>query len=208
MPMYVFGSDNCLRYKYDVDIKVENKDNSEIKIEKSAENLVGKLGYTVSKVSYSYQLLLIPVHVNGGYCVSLRSIDIDLLPAFNVIIDKRLKEKTCAYDVVFKHEQDHVNVYKDVLKNNVDNVRKSVIDATKNLYPVFVEDLNNISKIESEFAKKIETYKSVEQIKEKIKNKIDEENNKIDTRGDDYKIWRCKDFFEEMKDFYGNVAID
>ena len=36
--------------------------------------------------------------------------------------------------------------------------------------------------------------------------KIKDENEKIDERGDSYYIWKCEDFYKEMKD--KNIVID
>ena len=204
----VMADDNCLRFKYDVDINIKNNIDNNVSIEKSAENLVGRLGYTVSNITYSYQLLMVPVRVADGYCLSLRSIDIDISPKFNIVLDKRLKEKSCAYNIVYQHEQDHKDVYEKVLKDNINNVKSAVIEAIKSVKPVFLKNLDKVNDIEIQVSNNIEKYSSVEKIKEKIKNLIDEENKIIDTRGDDYKIWKCKDFFDEMKDFYGSMTID
>lgn len=202
------ADDNCLRFQYDVDVNVKNNTENNVSVEKSAENLVGKLGYTLSSIAYSYQMLIIPVQVSGGYCLSLRGIDIDVSPKFNIVIDKRLKENSCAYKIVYQHEHDHKDVYEKNLKDNIDNIKNAVVSATKTVKPVFVRDLSAVNDIEMEMSKKIENFADVEKIKEKIKNKTDTENKQIDTRGDDYKIWKCKDFFDEMKDFYNTITID
>ena len=204
----VWASDNCLRFKYDVDVNVKNNNENNVSVEKSTENLIGKLGYTAASIAYSYQLLIIPVQVADGYCLSLRSIDIDVSPKFDIILDKRLKENSCAYKIVYQHEQDHKDVYEKILRDNIGNIKTAVVDATKSVKPVFVKDLSAANDIEIEFSKNIENFVAVQKIKEKIKNLTDTENKKIDTRGDDYKIWKCKDFFDEMKDFYGSMTID
>ncbi len=204
----VMADDNCLRFRYDVDINIKNNTDNNVVVEKSAENLVGRLGYTVSNITYSYQLLMVPVRVENGYCLSLRSIDIDVSPKFNIVLDKRLKENSCAYKIVYQHEQDHKDVYEKILKDNIDNIKSAVIEATKSVKPVFLKNIDKANDVEIEISNKLEKYSEVEKIKEKIKNLTDEENKKIDTRGDDYKIWKCKDFFDEMKEFYGSMTID
>lgn len=200
--------DNCLRFKYDTDVNIINDIENNTKFEKSSENLVGKLGYTQSSIEYGYQVLMIPVRVSDGYCLSLRSIDIKIKPKFNIVLDKRLKEDSCAYKIVYQHEQDHKNVYEKTIKDNIDDVKKAVIEATKSVKPVFIKTLDEANKIEQESVISIEKHKSVEKIKEKIQNIINQENEKIDTRGDDYSIWKCRDFYNEMKDFYETITID
>ena len=200
LPNILFAFD-CSRYIYepDVDVKLNIND---VKIQKSEQELVGKLGYTEPVISYSIlsRNVIIPVH--GGYCVSLRGIDIEIVENFNVVIDKRLKEKSCAYDIVYKHEQDHVNVYKNVIKNNIDNIKKSVTDGLKNFNPVFTSKENDTV----DFVEEINKKDFVKEIKSEIIKKIKDENEKIDERGDSYYIWKCEDFYKEMKD--KNIVID
>ena len=60
------ASDNCLRFRYDVDVNIENNIDNNVSVEKSKEYLVGKLGYTLSNIGYSYKLLIIPVQLSMG----------------------------------------------------------------------------------------------------------------------------------------------
>ena len=208
IPCYGFAVDNCLRFKYNVDVNITNTTDNNTTFEKSSENLVGKLGYTLSNIEYSYQVLMIPIKVTDGYCLSLRSIDVNIKPKFNIVLDKRLKDDSCAYKIVYQHEQDHKNVFEKTIKDNIDNIKKAIIEASKSVKPVFIKDMDAANNVQTESTKSIEKHKSVEKIKEKIQNTIDEENQKIDTRGDDYSIWKCEDFYNEMKDFYESITID
>ena len=47
----VMADDNCLRFRYDVDVNIKNNTDNNVVVEKSAENLVGRLGYTVSNIT-------------------------------------------------------------------------------------------------------------------------------------------------------------
>lgn len=210
VPFASFGYDNCLRFKYDVDVDINNPEKEVVNISSSDEVLVGKLGYTISKIAYEYRLILVPIRVDDGYCVSLRGIDIDVFfPEFKIVIDKRLKPKTCSYDVVLKHEKDHMNVHKKVLNDNIADVKRALVSAVKNaIKPVFVETLDKQDDIQQDMIKKIENYKSVAQIQEKISKVLEEENKKIDTRGDEYEVWKCKEFYEEMLKSGENIRID
>ena len=202
VPISVYGVDNCLRFKYDVDVQVENPDNNDVKIEKSVVNLSGELGYTSAKKSYSYNMLFIPVRVEDGYCVSLRSINLKIHQNFDIVLDKRLKDDSCAYNLVLNHEKDHMNVYTKVLDDNIDKIKDALKKSVKNLYPVFVDDVEKIENIKYDFIQKIEENKFVKKIKEQINDETTKENDKIDTLGDDFELWRCKNYMREMEDFY------
>ena len=199
LPNILFAYD-CSKYKYDVDVDI-NVDYGDVKIEKSEKNLVKKLGYTEEKLSYDISSQIVVIPVNGGNCYSLRGITVDIKEDFQVIIDKRLKENSCAYDIVLKHEQDHVDVYRNIIKNNIENIKKSVSDGLKNF--------NTVVKKEEEgnFSKKISESDFVKNIMDDIKNKFDDENKKIDERGDTYYIWKCDDFYQEMKN-NKDIVID
>ena len=200
LPNVSFAYD-CSRYQYDIDIDVK-LNIKDVEIQKSNKNLVGKLGYTEPVISYTSlaRTVIIPVH--GGFCVSLRGVDVEINEDFNVTIDKRLKEKSCAYDIVFKHEQDHVDVYKDVIKSNIDGIKKAIKNTAKDLKPVFVKSEKNAP----DFAEKMEKSDFIIKIKDEIKDKIKTENEKIDERGDSFYIWKCDDFYKEMKD--SGIVID
>jgi len=199
-PSMLFAYD-CSQYKYDpdVDIKLNIKD---VKIQKSDKDMVGKLGYTKPEISYSAmaQTVIIPVH--GGYCASLRGIDVEINEDFYVVIDKRLKEKSCAYEIVYKHEQDHVDVYKSVIKNNMDKIKKSVIAGAKEFKPVFIKSEKEVP----DFSEKMNKSDFVEKIKAEIVKEITDKNEKIDERGDSFYIWKCDDFYKEMKN--KDIVID
>ena len=200
LPNTLFAYD-CSQYKYDpdIDIKLNIKD---VKIQKSDKDMVGKLGYTKPEISYSAmaQTVMIPVH--GGYCASLRGIDIEIIEDFYVVIDKKLKEKSCAYDIVYKHEQDHVDVYKTVIKDNIDKIKKTIEKGAKDLKPVFVKNEKDLP----DFSDKINKSDFVEKIKSDIMKEITDKNEKIDERGDSFYIWKCDDFYKEMKN--SGIVID
>lgn len=203
LPNILFAYD-CSKFKFDVDVNVNLENKEDIKVKKSDKDLVGMLGYTSPQMSYNTPYQSVPIRVSGGYCVSLRSFDVNIIQKFDIIIDKNLKENSCAYKLVLKHEQDHVNVHKDVFKSYIDNIRKTVYDAVNKIEPVFVQDLSEIENID--FYDKIQNIDSVKKLKQDIKNKLDQENKKIDERGDTFYIWQCEDFYKEMKN--KNIVID
>lgn len=209
IPFYTFGYEDCSRFQYDVDVNVNNITKDGVNITSSKEFLSGKLGYTESKIAYEYKLFLIPVRVRHGYCVSLRGLEVDVFfPEFNIIIDKKLKPNTCAYNIVLNHEQDHVNVHKKVLKENISNLKNALVDAVKTIKPVFVNKDDDKDVVQEEIIKILEKNESVVKIQEKVSKSLEEENEIIDTRGDEYQVWKCKDFYEEMVKSGENIRID
>jgi hypothetical protein len=200
LPNALFAYD-CSQYKYDtdIDIKLNIKD---VKIHKSDKDMVGKLGYTKPEISYSAMAHTVIIPVHGGYCASLRGIDVEIVEDFDVIIDKRLKEKSCAYDIVYKHEQDHVDIYKNVIKNNIDKIKKSVNNVAKEFKPVFIKSEKEVP----DFSEKINKSDFVEKIKADIVKEITEKNEEIDERGDSFYIWKCDDFYKKMKN--SDIVID
>ena len=161
LPNMSFAYD-CSQYKYDpdIDVKLDVKD---IKVQKSDKDMV-----------------IIPVH--GGYCASLRGIDVEIIEDFNVTIDRRLKEKSCAYDIVFKHEQDHVDVYKNVIKSNLDKIKDSVKNGAKDFKPIFIKSEKEVP----DFSEKLNKSDFVEKLKNDITKEITEKNEKIDELLDKY----------------------
>ena len=209
IPAYVFADDVCSKYKFDVDVNVKNTTEYNPTVKKSVENMVGRLGETIYQTSYESKILLINIPVKNGYCVSLRSVDINInVPEFIINIDKRLKPDTCAYKIVLSHEKDHMNVNKNVLNENMENIKKAISKAANSINPIFVSDIKNSNNIQSEIQKNIESFKDVKDIKEKIQSEMDKNNEDIDTRGDSFEIWKCEDFYKEMKNNRDTITID
>ena len=63
-------------------------------------------------------------------------------------------------------------------------------------------------KLEKEIQEKIESFKDVKDIQQKIKIEMDKNNEDIDTRGDSFNVWKCDDFYKEMKKFSDTITID
>ena len=200
LPNALFAYD-CSQYKYDPDIDIKITVN-DAKIKKSDENLSGKLGFCAPVILYGWSARTVFIPVHGGYCVSLRGLDIDISEDFDITIDKRLKENSCAYNLVLKHEQDHMNVYKNTIQDNFDFIKNSVLKGVKDIEPEFIKNIDE----NPDFNKKINDNDFVKKIKTDIMNKIKAENEKIDERGDTYYIWKCDDFYKEVKN--ENIVID
>lgn len=200
LPNVLFAFD-CSQFKYDTDVDIKLKVNDTV-IQKSSENLNGKLGYTQPKISYSILSRTVMIPVEGGNCASLRGIDIEIDEDYDITIDKSLKEESCAYNIVYKHEQDHVNVYKNVIKNNIENIRKSISSELQNFEPIFIENNTEMP----DYSDKIINNDFVRHTISDIMNKFEIENKKIDERGDSYNIWKCEDFYQEAKN--SDIVID
>ncbi len=208
IPVYAFATD-CSKYKYDVDINVNNITKYEPVIQSSKENMIGKMGEILYQLSYSLKIFMIQIPVKDGYCVSLRSVDIDInVPEFLINIDKRLKPDTCAYNIVLKHEQDHMNVNKTVINSNIDRIKQAVINAVDSIKPVFISKIEDSGDIQINIQNEIENYKDVKDIKKKIKSEMNNANEEIDTRGDSFEMWKCEDFYNEMKKYSDKIRID
>ena len=209
IPLYTFAEDICSKYKFDVDVNIKNTTEYNPVIKISDENMIGKMGETAYNTSYSSEILIVTIPVKNGYCVSLRSVDIEInVPEFIITIDKRLKPESCAYNIVVSHEKDHMNVNKTVINSNLDNIKNSVSKAAESIKPIFISDKNDVKKIQSDIQNKIESYKDVKEIQEKITKETDKKNEDIDTRGDSFEVWKCEDFYKEMKKFSGITSID
>ena len=209
IPLASFGEDVCSKYRFDTDVNVKNTTKYNPIIKSSDKDLVGETGHIYYQTSYSSAILVVPVPVKNGYCVSLRSFDVEInVPDFTIVIDKRLKPNTCAYNITLAHEKDHMNVNKTVINENLNNIKKAIIDATKEINPVFISDINEVEKIQLSIGEKIKSHKSVQDIKNKIESEMNDKNEKIDTRGDSFEMWKCEDFYKEMKQNNGKITID
>ena len=205
----LFAVEDCSEFKFNPDININNINNDNVIVEKSEENLVGKLGYVKSSITYNVKYIVIPISVKDGFCLSLRSVDVDIkFPEFDIVIDKRLKEDTCAYNIVLQHEKDHIQQDKDVIYSNLENIKKSVLNAVESIKPVFVENGEDTEKNKIKIYEQLTNHKDVVDIISKIKQELRQENEKIDLRGDSFKIWQCEDFYKEMKDYYDKISID
>lgn len=198
-------ADDCSQYKYTPSVDVNIVD-SETNIKSSDKKMDDMLGYTTGNFHYEIHTMPVAIRSPNGQCISIRGIDVNVgVNPIEIIIDNRIKPKSCAYNIVLSHERDHENVYRTTLKTYIDDIRRDVYDVVDSIKPVFVpneSDVNSVIKqIQSEIQSKLT-------FPDKINNIIESEQVKIDTRGDDYKIWQCDDFFNEMKNSWNGIVID
>lgn len=209
-PSVVLADDICSRFKYEPEINVKKVVDDDIDIKKSNESFVDKLGYAMLKPGYKYSLYTVLIPVNGGYCVSLRGIDIDVLyPSFDIVIDKSLTEENCAYKYVLEHEKDHVKNTRKVLDTNLENITENVlVKVVNSINPVFINSINEKNDVNTKIEEQLQNHPDIVALLKKIDNEIEEENKKIDSRGDQYEIYKCKDFYEQMKNSRKDIQID
>ncbi len=200
-PSIVFADDICSKFKYDVDINLNKIINDDVSIKKSEKNLVGELGYAKLAPGYKYNFYTVTIPVMGGYCISLREVNIDVIyPSFDIVIDKDLKEDGCAYKYVLEHEKDHIRNTRKVLDSNLENVKEKLLTKVANsIDPIFVKDPEESNSTTSKIGEQLQNHPEIVEFLKKIDSEIEQENIKIDTRGDQYEIYKCKDFFEQRK---------
>ena len=204
----LFASEDCSRFKFNPDVNVNYINDNNISIKKSDENLIGKLGYVESGIKYGVKYMIVPIMVKGGFCISLRSVDVDIkIPENNIVIDKRLKDNTCAYNIVLQHEKDHIKNKHDIIQSNLENIKTSVLNASSSINPIFIEKESDIEENKEKIYNQLKNHKDVINIIDKIKQELQNGDENIDFRGDIYNVWQCKDFLEEMKNS-DNITID
>lgn len=209
-PSVVFADNICSEFKYNPEINVNKIIDDKINITKSKENLEGVLGYAVLKPGYKFQDYTVIIPVKDGYCVSLRGIDIDVIyPSFDIVIDKDLKDGSCAYNYVLEHEKDHIKAGRKVLDSNLENIKENLlINVANSIEPVYISNKDDKSDVGKKITEQLQNHPDVVKFLKKVNNELDEENSKIDTRGDQYKIYKCDDFFKERKNSMNFISID
>ena len=200
-PCVAFADDLCSRFQYDPDIKINKTINDDINITKSDRPLNYELGHAIMQPGYESRFYIVGIPVDGGYCMSLRGVDINFLyPDFNIVVDKNLKDGSCAYNHVLKHEKDHVINTRKVLDDNLKNAEENVLaKIARSIKPVFVAGIQGMDAVRSSMGQQFQNHPDMVAFIQKIQNEIEQENQKIDTRGDQYEIYKCQDFFEESK---------
>ena len=198
IPWYSYADYDCSKFKFDVDVNVKII-YEDVKTKQSDEELIGLNGYASPNLSWDTPYDRASIMVHGGYCVALRWMDVYITLKPEIVIDRNIKENSCVYNIVLKHEQDHINVYKKILKENKDYIKQSVYKVANSINPVFIKDLSEIEN-NANFYRILKENDIIKKMEADIKSKIDSENQKIEERGDHYNMWKCNDFYKERKE--------
>ena len=116
---------------------------------------------------------------NSEFCVTPTEVIIFLgLEQPTIYISKELKQNSCQYKVVLRHEKVHQQINKSTLEYFLPLFKNSATSIIKNIKPVHVTDINNIKNATAELTK---TYnKKLTPLVEYIKKEMLTEQQKLD----------------------------
>ncbi|MDD4557074.1 MAG: hypothetical protein PHE89_07115 [Alphaproteobacteria bacterium] len=96
-----------------------------------------------------------------------------------IYIDKNLKEDTCEYDVVLRHEQTHQQINKTALDYFAIQIEQMLPQVGKEVLPRKAESLTELAPVNEEISKEYISF--VEPMVETFKAKLKEEQKKLDS---------------------------
>lgn len=130
---------------------------------------------TTSRVSSEKDICVIPIKVEVfiGYEDPVIHMSKDLVPG------------TCEYSVVMRHEQTHQQINKTALEYFIPKFKLAVEAMSKDIHPVNIDNLSDISKVNEAFT--AEYVRQVSPLVEYFKQQIFAEHAKLDNR-DNYNL--------------------
>lgn len=135
-------------------------------------------GLTLADIKMVYKFDLDAIEVKRGVvCAVYKSIDLHLsLGDFRVLFNNKYPRGTCPYDVVLKHEYNHVEIFQDAVANIVAKMRSAIINHIST-HNKFFGTKNTITHV-TEIRLKQLVRPFINQLNHELNNR----NNAIDTK--------------------------
>lgn len=118
-----------------------------------------------------------PTGSGGYYCVRLSSVDLTVgLGRIDVYVANKYRKNTCAFQAIMRHEREHVEINRRVLRRVMGRIEDQVRTAVYRFKPFSTRS-------QAEARDKLSTYfkKALEPLYRKLDNDANLENARIDT---------------------------
>jgi hypothetical protein len=106
------------------------------------------LGLTLTSFTYqvSPSVVAYPM-TNGRHCVVPTKIDVEMgYPLFEILIDNRYRRGTCQYNAILDHENEHVDLFLDVLKRFTPWLESRILTEAGRIKPIIVTSPNRAAR--------------------------------------------------------------
>ena len=187
---FVANATVCTKHKQD---PVVNFSSPEWRKTIQSTDLKGSAhGQVFANLSEKHMLSMEIVPVVGGACVVLLGVDSSFgFTEFIVQMDKKYKIKTCEYDVIMNHEDQHILANLSVMDDLAGDMKNAIQVATKSIIPIFIKD-GDIDRAAHQIERTIQTHPMVVLAKQKIAAEQELRNRQIDRRDDSAALRNCK----------------
>jgi hypothetical protein len=151
-----------------------------ISIDNSKSNLKDIYGDINAELGSYYKLQTEITEFENKFCMRLTDVEIDIgYPEFIIRIDKNYKLDSCEYNMVLKHEKEHLETYVNILEDKKDEIKSAFQNAVNLTKPELSDkefDNNDMDK----FINQIRNSADVKTLFNKIKIEEEIQNKKID----------------------------
>lgn len=138
------------------------------------------LGLTVADFKFTMRVNVKYLPLSGKrYCVVLHAVDVSVgYPAgFAVYIDRKFRRDGCEYRSVQKHENTHVDIFRDNMKLYATRLKKELEAAVRRLKPVYA-----YSPDQGAEKVKAQLKRGTDRVTEEMHRTVNAENTRFDAR--------------------------
>lgn len=182
---------DCLTYKVEPTILLSQPE-YEKTINFSAENMPAHHGKVEANITTNYDVVLDMYETTNGFCVVLSQIKaIFGFNKFDVLIDKQHETNICAYNAVLHHEEKHIEVYLNIIKDFKNDIHDSLYTAADSVMPIFIEKESDIELAFEELNQEFISHPDLLLIAQKVYAAQEIRNKQIDQNEDNGELNSC-----------------
>ena len=187
----LFASD-CLQFKIYPEVKITNAE--WIRDVTQPDHPMDALhGIVAASFDEGYDLGVSTQPVGDGYCVVLNTLDAAVgYTNFLVYIDASFSPGSCRYNMTLEHEDEHISAYLSALRDESENMKRSIQAAANSIMPAFVKSLDGVNAALDKMQNDLQSHPDIILMKQKINAEQEIRNKKIDERDDGKRINMCK----------------
>lgn len=182
---------DCLTYKIEPDISLSEPEYKKT-VNFSVENMPAHHGLVEANITTKYDVILNMYETTNGFCVVLSKINAVFgFDKFNVLVDKQHETNNCAYNAVLHHEEKHIEVYLNIIKDFKDDIKDSLFTAADSVMPIFIEKESDIELAFEELNQEFMAHPDLLLIAQKVYAAQEIRNKQIDREENNHELNSC-----------------
>lgn len=191
MPTFARADDDCIDYKLSPRVVISTPSWTK-EVVQPIQHMDLLHGDVIATLVDNYDITADTTDIEGGVCVTLKSVDASIgYEHFLVQIDIRHAPKTCTYDAILSHEDEHIRAYLGIIDEYGDDLHAAIAAAADSVMPVFVENRADVDAAVDKLNNALQSHPDVILIKQKIKAAEEIRNKRVDALDNGARIKQC-----------------
>ncbi|GHT58720.1 hypothetical protein FACS18945_4780 [Bacteroidia bacterium] len=183
---------DCMQFKKNPKLEFKILE-QEVKIIPSNHYAEKAHGHVNSSMETAYEIQTITTNFEDGYCVLLNKVSFKIgYNDFIIHINPEYEKDSCEYEIVLKHEMQHVDAYLSVINMEKKRLEESFHFSANSIFPIFIKDLSELEIATDSIKQQLEDNPKMKLSIQKIMAEQEIRNRRIDEDPENKKINECE----------------